>query len=176
MTAIPARPKWRFDRVGLDDAAAGASEGMAESPLLESLRRRLAESLPLIENHRSKLTAMMQARLAELAGEGESCARADVAGAMLVDLLVHTARDLAAWGRVSDLDLFAAEHLRLGIDGRDYLRFGLVLGPLLEDLRGPPLKPPAAAAWRDAFWHAIGQMPLHSAAPSPLPLTGAARR
>lgn len=128
---------------------------MASTPFSDDVRFRLAESIAVVERHRDEITRKMQGQLAAM---DEGFGQAEISGRMLVDLLLASASNLAAFGSPGDLAQVAGAHRRLGIDGRHYSRFGLSLARGLRDVLGPSLSPRIASAWCDAYWLTIGQL------------------
>jgi hemoglobin-like flavoprotein len=128
---------------------------MTNTAISEDVRLRLAQSIGVVEGHRAEVTRRMQVHLAALETEDEAFGQAEVTGAMLVELLIESASNIAACGALGDMNRMSREHRRLEIDGRHYSRFGLALAPILRDVLGPSLPPRIASAWCDAFWFAV---------------------
>lgn len=128
---------------------------MTNTAIAEDVRLRLTQSIAVVAGHRDEITSRMQAHLAALETEDETCGQAEVTGSMLVELLIDSASNLAACGSVGDLSRVGGEHQRLEIDGRHYSRFGLALAPILREVLGPSLPPRIVSAWCDTFWFAV---------------------
>ena len=148
---------------------------MTNTAIAEDVRLRLAESIAVVEGHRAEITRRMQAHLAALETEEEAFGQAEVTGAMLVELLIGSASNIAAFGGPGDLGPVSREHRRLDIDGRHYSRFGLALAPILRDVLGPSLPPRIASAWCDTFWFTIRHMATGEPPRPTLRLNGFAR-
>lgn len=146
---------------------------MSQGPIAEEVRFRLAESIAVVERHRTEITQKMQAQLAAFETGDEAFGQAEVTGMMLVDLLMDSASDLASCGAVGDLERVAGQHRRLDIDGRHYSRFGLALALVLREELGPSLPPRIASAWCDAFWFTIRNMMPNEAPDHHMRLNGA---
>jgi hemoglobin-like flavoprotein len=115
-------------------------------------RLKLAQSVRILERHRVNLSEALGERMVALEDREEPFGQGDVTALQLTDLLIECARDLAAFGDMRDLRTIAADHERIGIDGRHYSRFGVALEPILRELIGPQLSPPMITACCDAFW------------------------
>jgi hypothetical protein len=114
-------------------------------------RAYLAQSLPLVLQHRDQLLGSIEAQF-DLEHFDRSSRDPGIAAMILLELLIEAARSIVESGELRlDPDL-SVEHQRLGIDGRHYSRFGDLLVPLLKDITLPAA---VAAAWCDAFWAAI---------------------
>jgi hemoglobin-like flavoprotein len=148
---------------------------MTNAAIAEDVRLRLAESIAVVEGHREEITRRMQAHLAALETEEEAFGQAEVTGAMLVELLIDSASNIAACGSTGDLREVSHEHRRIDIDGRHYSRFGLALAPILRDVLGPSLPPRIASAWCDTFWFTIRHMAIDERPRPKLRLNGFAR-
>jgi hemoglobin-like flavoprotein len=131
---------------------------MSNAVVAEDIRLRLAQSLAVVEGNREAIIEKMQQRLVAAETEDEAFGQGEITAMMLIDLLVGAASDLAACGGLANLEGAAADHKRLGIDGRHYSRFGMALAPVLREALGPRLPPKIASAWCDAFWFVIRQL------------------
>lgn len=131
---------------------------MSQRIIAEDIRLRLAQSMPIVERHRTAITEKMHERLLQLETPQECFGQAEVTALMLVELLIDCGGDLAAFGGTRDLAATAAEHRRLDVDGRHYSRFGLALAPVLREVLGVAMPPKIASAWCDAFWFIIAEM------------------
>lgn len=125
---------------------------MPNSPIAEDIRLRLAQTMPLVERRKADVTARMEERLQAPEERDEAFGQAEITAAMLVELLIDGASDIAAFGGLRELAPVSREHRRLDIDGRHYSRFGLALGPVLRATLGLGMPPETVAAWCDAFW------------------------
>lgn len=134
---------------------------------------RLAQSLALVESRRTALVEAAQRRLAELEGEDEAFGQADVTGLALTDLLIACARDLVAGRPFDGANRHARELRRLEIDGRHLSRFGVLIQPAMREAFGALVSPAIAAAWCDAFWHAVREVMKAPAAAEPAPRAAA---
>jgi len=148
---------------------------MTNAAIAEDVRLRLAESIAVVEGHRDEITRRMQAHLAALETEDEAFGQADVTGALLVEMLINSASNIAACGSPGDFGAVSREHRRLEVDGRHYSRFGLALAPILRDVLGPSLPPRIASAWCDTFWFTIRHMATDERPRPTLRLNGFAR-
>lgn len=131
---------------------------MTDQPVTEHIRFRLAQSMPVIERHRDELLRSIQNLVVGLEQADEPFGDGDVASMMLLDLLIACAGDVAAFGGTRDLGPAAREHVRLGISGRLYTRFGMSLAPALRDALGLRVSPRIISAWCDTYWLVIREM------------------
>lgn len=122
-----------------------------DDPIAEGIRFRLAQSMPLVERRRAEILPGIQDRMvpADPTGQGPSN---EVVAASLLNLLIDCGSDIAAFGALRGLAGIRKQHLRLGISGRHYSRFGLALGPALRNVLGFSVSSEAITGWCDAFW------------------------
>ena len=118
-------------------------------------RKRLAQSLVLVESQRPQLIARMEEYLRACEEPDEDFGQAEISTMVLVDLLLAKAREIVEQGAARNLGTIIAQHRLLDIDGRHYSRFGDALVAILRDLLGPTVPPEIPAAWCDAFWGVI---------------------
>ena len=129
------------------------------NPLLsESVRRRLAASLPYVEQHKHALIDRMEEGLAAEASRDEAFGQAEITAMMLVEMLLVRVRELLDHGTLSGLAADRAEHEAMAIGGRHYSRFGDLLVAVMKDLFGPNVPADLPGAWCSAFWAIIRQM------------------
>lgn len=131
---------------------------MSTKPVPEDLRLRLAQSIPVLERHRPAIAAKLRERVQTLESGAECSRQAEIKTAMLMDLLIAGASDIAAFGGLRGLSRISREHQRLGIDGRHYSRFGLALGRALRQVPGITLSPQTISAWGDVFWIIVSEL------------------
>ena len=131
---------------------------MPNTNVAEQARLRIAHSMAVVERRKSALTTQMRERLQAQEELDEAFGQAEITASVLMDLLIDVAGHIAAFGRLRDLSRVAREHRRLDIDGRHYSRFGLALGPVLDDVLGFAIADEARAAWCDAYWLVIATL------------------
>lgn len=130
---------------------------MTETLVCENFRFRLIQLLPLVQGREAQIVSGIAQRMAPLP-DGDSPDRREAVAGSLVALLIKCASNLAAFGAPGDVSEEASRHRSLGIDGRDYSRFGLILTPVLREVIQTPLPPPLLAAWCDAFWMIVREL------------------
>jgi hemoglobin-like flavoprotein len=148
---------------------------MTSTAIPEDVRLHLTESIAVVAAHRERITSLMQAHLAALASEAEASGHGEVAGAMLVEMLLESASHVAACGAIGDLSGRSGVHQRHSIDGRHYSRFGLALAPIMREVLGPSLPPRIVSAWCDAYWITVQHMTPREEPRPKLRLNGFAR-
>jgi hemoglobin-like flavoprotein len=137
-------------------------------PLIsETTRRRLAESLPVVESHRQVLVDRLQETLAAAEGDADPSGQAEITAMMLAEMLLAGARELVERTAPSDLRAAFLLHRSMRIEGRHYSRFADLLTPVMRDVLGPRLPREVAAAWCDAFWALVRKMQQESEARPP---------
>ena len=117
--------------------------------LSERTRAIVAETLPLMEQHRAQLEAALKRYIAR---QGTSAGRPDVTTGAITDLLLEHARQLDGTGGPAGIVETAQCHRALAIDGVHYACFGDALKPIMKDVLGAKATPPMIAAWGDAYW------------------------
>ncbi len=130
------------------------------STIEEMTRRRLAQSIHLVEAHKDQLLEAVEAPLRSQEQQDEDIGQAEMTARILTDLLVAQARMVVDAGALDIPPMTAAEHHLLGISGRHYSRYGDALVPVLRDVLGPNLPADVAASWGDAFWAIITETRL----------------
>ena len=121
----------------------------------ERTRSILAQSLPIVRQHKAEILGAMKVHLSRVEGVRGTFDRSDVAAAILTELLLRQAGTIAGSGKAAGLETTASEHEALGIDGRHYSRFGDALVPILRDSLGVNLPREVSSAWSDTFWAVI---------------------
>ena len=122
----------------------------------ELTRRRLAQSVHLLESRKDRLLEALEAGFGTREAKGEDFGRAKAVARVLTGLLIEQGRNLVDWGELRVPGDALVEHRALGISGRHYSRFGDALVPVIRDVLGPGVPREIALAWCDAFWAAIG--------------------
>lgn len=117
--------------------------------LSERNRAVVAETLPLMEQHRAQLEAALERYMAH---QGPAAERSGVTTGAITDLLLDHARQLDGNGRPAGIVETAQRHRALAIDSVHYACFGDALKPIMKDVLGAKATPPMLAAWGDAFW------------------------
>lgn len=123
--------------------------------ITDAARRRLAQSLPLVQSHKDELTEGLEASLRPADPLSEAFGQSEVTAMTLIELLIDQAKEIVESGRVHPPADLVAHHQALDITSRHYSRFGDALMPLLVDTFGPRLPREVATAWIDAFWATI---------------------
>ena len=131
---------------------------MSKQLLSEAVRKRLAESLPYVEQHKHALIDRMEEGLAAEASRDDAFGQPEITAMMLVEMLLVRVRELLDHGELSGLSVEWAEHERMAISGRHYSRFGDLLVAVMKDLLGPNVPADVPGAWCSAFWAIIRQM------------------
>lgn len=142
---------------------------MLDEQVPENIKRELGRSIVIVERHRASVTEKLKERLAAFERAGDDFVRSEVTGTMLTDLLFEEARHIVATGRAGRLAAVVREHLRLGIGGVDYSRYGSELGPVLREVLGPGVTPNIISAWVDAYWFTIRQLAATGSVSKPPP-------
>lgn len=146
----------------------GASD--ADMTMDEDVRSRIAQTIPTIVERYAVVVEKMQRHLASMETADEAFGQGEVSAAVLCELLLRSAREIAATGGVRPLAEDRSEHARLDIGEIHYLRFGRMLGAVLDEVYGLALPPRSTAAWVDGFWfvgRALTGQPAHSSAARP---------
>lgn len=123
----------------------------------EDMRVRIAHSIAGLEQQRHNLAAAIADRMdspTPLDRSGHS----DLVSAQLLRLLIDGGSDIAAFGGLRDLSQVSLRHEKLGISGRHYSRFGLVLSSAMGSIFGLTMPPQTVAAWNDVFWIVVGEI------------------
>ena len=123
----------------------------------EDVRVRLAHSIAGIERQRHTLAARIAERM-DKPEPPDGSPEPEAVAALLVELLIDGASDIAAFGGLRDLSQVARKHQVLGMNGRHYSRFGLALAPTLRSVLGLAMPPQSVSAWGDVFWLAVGEI------------------
>ena len=117
--------------------------------LSERTRAIVAETLPLMKQHRAPLEAALERFMARL---GPSAERPDVTTGAITDLLLDHARQLGGKGPPAGIAETARRHRTLAIDSIHHACFGDALKPIMKDVLGAKATPPVLAAWGDTYW------------------------
>lgn len=139
---------------------------MPTTVIAEETRRRLTQSMSMVQRQQDHLIRQMQEYLRFLEARG-ALGNPDETSELLFTMLFDCAKELAATGRLRNLAVTAAEHHRQGLDARHYARFGLGLGQMLREAPAPVLPHATVAAWCAAYWAVIRALPHESSAPIP---------
>ena len=120
--------------------------------LSERSRAIVAESLPLMEEHRAPLQKALERYMARQGPYHPSAERSKVTTGALADMLFGQARQLNGSGPAAGLVAAAQFHRTLALGGEHYSVFGDALKPIMIDVLGSKATPPVIAAWVDAYW------------------------
>lgn len=112
----------------------------------------IAETLPLIEQHRAPLEEALGRYMARQGPYDPSPGRTKVITGAIVDMLLGHARRLGAHGPDAGIAETARRHQILALGGEHYSIFGDALKPIMKDVLGPKATSPVLAAWTDAYW------------------------
>jgi hemoglobin-like flavoprotein len=120
--------------------------------LSERARGILAETLPLVEQHREPLEAALTRYVARQGPYAPAPGRAEASAGAIMDMLIGHARQIVDAGRADGLTETALRHRSLALGGEHYSSFGDGLRPILKDVLGESATDPFLAAWTDAYW------------------------
>lgn len=117
-----------------------------------SSRAIIAETLPLMEQHRGPLQEALERYMARQGPYHPSAERSKTTTGALADMLFGQARQLSRNGPASGIAAAAEFHRALALGGEHYSSFGDALKPIMIDVLGSKATPPVIAAWIDAYW------------------------
>ena len=120
--------------------------------LSERSRAIVAESLPLMEEHRAPLQEALERYMARQGPYHPSSERAKTTAGALADMLFGQASQLSRRDPTAGIGAAAEFHRALALGGEHYSIFGDALKPIMIDVLGSKATPPVIAAWIDAYW------------------------
>ncbi|HEV2747038.1 MAG TPA: hypothetical protein VGW34_07035 [Allosphingosinicella sp.] len=120
--------------------------------LSERARDIIAETLPLMEQHRAPLEEALERYMARQGPYDPSAGRTKVMTGAIMDMLLGHARELAGNGPAAGVVETARRHRELAFGGEHYSSFGDGLKPIMKDVLGSKATSPVLAAWTDAYW------------------------
>ena len=125
------------------------------SPILsERARRKLSQSLPLVQAHKQEIIDRLDAALVRAESDCEPTPSA-IDAKVLFQALVGQVRHRLGMGdhavRSQPLPLITAHPAAR----RTYSQFADALVPILKDALGPDVPQAAPAAWNQAFWDLV---------------------
>jgi hemoglobin-like flavoprotein len=118
----------------------------------ERTRAIVAETLPLMEQHRVSLEEALERYMARRGPDDPSAAQPATTTRAIADMLIDHARELASNGPPPDLAATAQRHRALVIAGGHYSSFGDALKPVMKDVLGSQATPLVLAAWGATYW------------------------
>jgi hemoglobin-like flavoprotein len=135
-------------------AGGGKEEKMATS-LSEPARAIIAETLPLMEQHRAPLEKALERYMARHGPYDPSAGRTKVTTRAIMDMMLGRARQLGVNEAAVGIAQTARRHQTLAIGGEHYSCFGDGLKPIMKDVLGAEATSPVLAAWTDAYWASV---------------------
>ena len=120
--------------------------------LSERSRAIIAETLPMMEQHRAALEEALVRHMARQGPCHPSPGRSKVGTLALSDMLFGQAGGLGGNGPAAGIVEAAQRHRNLALGGEHYSSFGDALKPTMIDVLGSEATPLVIAAWVDAYW------------------------
>lgn len=120
--------------------------------LSERARAIIAETLPLMEQHRAPLEEAFERYMQRQGPYDPSAGRAKVTTGAIMDMLLGHARQFGENGAATSIVETAHQHRTLALGGEHYSCFGDGLKPIMKDVLGREATSPVLAAWTDAYW------------------------
>lgn len=121
-------------------------------------RALLTQSFRAVESSSGRLRLALSTSLARSEQDPELSDTAGTAATLLLGFLIEQVRHVVESGEPRDLERYRTEHVRHGLDGRHYSRFGDALVPVLRDVLDPSHPRAIASAWSDSFWAIVRRM------------------
>lgn len=126
--------------------------------LSERARATIAETLPLMEQHRPALEEALERWMARYGPYDRSAGRPGVTTRAIVDMLLGHARVLGDDGQAAAIAETGRRHQALALGGEHYSCFGDGLKPVMKDVLGSMATSPMLAAWTDAYWAIVRRL------------------
>jgi hemoglobin-like flavoprotein len=112
----------------------------------------IAETLPLMEQHRASLEEAMERSMARYGPDHRPAGRAQATTGAIMDMLLDHARQPEGSRSAAEVAETARKHHALGLGGEHYSCFGDALKPIMKDVLRARATSPVLAAWTDAYW------------------------
>jgi nitric oxide dioxygenase len=128
--------------------------------LSQRARAILAETQPLLQQHRAPLEEALERCMVRRGPYEPSAGRTKATTGAIMDMLLGHAGELAENGPAAGIGETARRHRALALGGEHYACFGDALKPVMKDLLGSNATTPVLVAWTDAYW-AIVRMLLN---------------
>lgn len=126
--------------------------------LSERTRVIIAETLPVMEQHRAALEEALVRHMARQGPYHPSAGGSETTTLALSDMLFGQARQLDRNGPAAGIAAAAEFHRALALGSEHYSSFGDALKPIMIDVLGSKAKPPVIAAWGDAYWGIVRRL------------------
>ncbi|MDT9601064.1 globin family protein [Sphingosinicella rhizophila] len=123
--------------------------------LSKRAREIVAETLPMMEQHRAPLEEALERYMASQGPYDPPPGRTKVTTGAIMDELLGHARELAGNAPATRIVETARAHRALALGGEHYFCFGDGLKPIMKDALGPKATSPVLAAWTDAYWAVV---------------------
>ena len=120
--------------------------------LSKRAREIIAETLPLMEQHRPGLQEALQRYMERQGPYDPSAGRTKVATGAIMDMLLGHAHQRGESGPAAGIVETARHHKTLALGAEHYSYFGDGLRPIMKDVLGSSATSPVLAAWTDAYW------------------------
>ena len=120
--------------------------------LNERAREIIAETLPLMEQHRAPMEAALERYMARQGPYDTSAGRSRVTTGAIAGMLFDHARAFGGKDVPVSLTETAQRHRKLSLGGEHYSTFGDALKPIMKDVLESKATSPVLAAWTDAYW------------------------
>lgn len=127
----------------------------------ERTRAIVAETLPLVEQHRAEMEEALERYVARRGPDDPSSDRPKVTTGAIMEMLIGHVRQLDGSGPASGIAETSRRHRTLALGGAHYSCFGDALVPIMRDVLRSKATPPVLAAWTDAYWAIVHNLFRH---------------